>query len=209
MPGLASSHLTPATLVFLVTIYTIGHSTRTLEEFIALLKAHEIALLADIRSYPASRRMPWFQGPQFPPFMTHEEAQQHEALESTLPRVAIQYAWMRSLGGRRRKMRDDSPNMALRSTAFRNYADYMLTDDFRLGVAELLDVASTKRACVMCAEAQVYYHCHRMLLSDYLVAHGHQVFHIQSKAEPKPHRMTPEARVESGVLTYPTEPALF
>ena len=193
----------------MATIYTIGHSTRTLEEFIALLRKHEIALLADIRSYPASRRMPWFQGPQFPPFMTDEDARQHDALETTLPRVGIDYAWMRALGGRRRKIRDDSPNTALRSPAFRNYADYMLTDDFAAGVSELIKAGELKRTCVMCAEAQVYYHCHRMLLSDYLVAQGHAVLHISSSAPAKPHRVTPEARIEAGTLTYPGEPALF
>lgn len=190
-------------------IYTIGHSTRTLEEFLALLRAHDISVLVDIRSYPASRRMPWFQGPQYPPFMTEEEGRRNEALETTLPRSGIGYVWMRALGGRRRKLRDDSPNRALRSPAFRNYADYMLTEDFRQGVSELVRMSEEKRTCVMCAEAQVYYHCHRMLLSDYLVAHGHAVLHISSMAEPKPHRMTAEARVENGELTYPGEPALF
>lgn len=193
----------------MATIYTIGHSTRTLDEFTALLQAHEIALLADIRSYPASRRMPWFQGPQFPPFITEEEARQHDALETTLPRVGIQYTWMRALGGRRRKIRDDSPNTGLRSPAFRNYADYMLTGEFAGGVSELVKAAELNRTCVMCAEAQVYYHCHRMLLSDYLVAHGHAVLHISTSAPAKPHRMTPEARFEGGELTYPGERSLF
>lgn len=193
----------------MATIYTIGHSTHTLDEFVALLRAHEIALLVDIRSYPASRRMPWFQGPQFPPFMTDEEARKQDALETTLPRIGIEYAWMRSLGGRRRKIRDDSPNTALRSPAFRNYADYMLTDEFAGGVSELIKSAERKRTCVMCAEAQVYYHCHRMLLSDYLVAHGHAVLHISNAAPAKPHRVTPEARIENGTLTYPGEAELF
>jgi uncharacterized protein (DUF488 family) len=193
----------------LSTIYTIGHSTQTLEQFTELLQTHEIALLADIRSYPASRRMPWFQGPQYPPFMTEEEGRAHEALETTLPRVGIAYVWLRALGGRRSKSRDDSPNTALRSPAFRNYADYMLTGDFRQGVSELLEMSEKKRTCVMCAEAQVYYHCHRMLLSDFLAAQGHKVLHISSKAAPKPHRITPEARIEGRELTYPGEPVLF
>lgn len=191
------------------TIYTIGHSTRTLYDFTSLLQTHEIRLLVDIRSYPASRRMPWFQGPQFPPFMTEEEGRQHEALETTLPRAGIDYRWMHALGGRRKKIRDDSPNQAFRSPAFRNYADYMLTQEFQDAAIELVKLADEKRTCVMCAEAQVYYHCHRMLLSDYLVAHGHEVLHIATAAAPKPHRMTKEARVESGVLTYPADPALF
>jgi uncharacterized protein (DUF488 family) len=193
----------------LSTVYTIGHSTRTLEEFTAILQAHAIGLLVDIRSYPGSRRMPWFQGPQFPPFMTEEEGRQHEALETTLPRASIYYLWMRALGGRRKKIRDDSPNTALRSPGFRNYADYILTAEFRAAAKELVRLADMRRTCVMCAEAQVYYHCHRMLLSDYLAAHGHTVLHIDGLAKAKPHRMTPEARVEDGQLTYPGEASLF
>ena len=193
----------------MATIYTSGHSTRTLDEFISLLQTHGVKLLGDIRSYPASRRMPWFQGPQFPPFLSEEEGRQHEALETTLPRSGIAYKWMCALGGRRKKIRDDSPNQALRSPAFRNYADYMLTAEFQNAAAELVKIAEETRTCVMCAEAQVYYHCHRMLLSDYLVANGHDVLHIATTAAPKPHRMTKEARVENGVLTYPGEPVLF
>ena len=174
-----------------------------------MLQAHGIGMLADIRSYPASRRVPWFQGPQLPPFMTEDEGRRHEALETTLPRAGIGYVWMRALGGRRRKLRDDSPNTALRSPAFRNYADYMLTPEFRHAAGELVLLAARTRTCVMCAEAQVYYHCHRMLLSDYLVAQGHSVLHIAKMAPPKSHRMTPEARVERGDLIYPGDPMLF
>jgi uncharacterized protein (DUF488 family) len=189
------------------TIYTIGHSTRTLDEFIALLQAHGIERLADIRSYPASRRLPWFQGPQHPPFMTDEEGDRNLALETTLPRAAIEYTWMRALGGRRKKMMDDSPNVALRAPAFRNYADYMMTTEFEHAAEELVRLADVsqvhgKRTAIMCAEAQVYWHCHRMLVSDWLAAHGHTVLHIATAAEPKQHKMTPEARMESGKLLY-------
>jgi uncharacterized protein (DUF488 family) len=187
------------------TIYTIGHSTRTLDEFIALLKAHAVRTLVDIRSYPASRRLPWFQGPQHPPFMTAEEAARHAALETTLPAAGIDYLWMPALGGRRKKLRDDSPNLAFRSPAFRNYADYMLTPEFQAAAAELVSVAERARTCIMCAEAQVYYHCHRMLVSDYLVVHGHSVLHIAGPGEPKAHKMTPEARVVDGQLRYPDD----
>jgi uncharacterized protein (DUF488 family) len=159
--------------------------------------------------------MPWFQGPQHPPFMTEQEAEAHEALGTTLPRMGIAYLWMRGLGGRRRKIRDDSPNTALRSPAFRNYADYMLTPEFQQAAAELVRIADKpresgeSRTCIMCAEAQVYYHCHRMLVSDYLVAHGNTVLHISGMGEAKPHRMTAEARVEDGVLIYPGDATLF
>jgi uncharacterized protein (DUF488 family) len=150
------------------TVYTIGHSTRTLDDFIALLKTHRIERLVDIRSYPASRRLPWFQGPQHPPFMTEEEGDRNAALETTLPQTGIEYLWMRSLGGRRKKILADSPNIALRADAFRNYADYMMTSEFETAAEELVHLADEKRTAIMCAEAQVYWHCHRMLVSDWL-----------------------------------------
>jgi uncharacterized protein (DUF488 family) len=186
----------------MLTLFTIGHSTRTLDELIALLTAHEIRTLVDIRSYPASRRLPWFQGPQYPPFLTKEEAEKHEALETTLPRAGIDYLWMRALGGRRRKIREDSPHTALQSSAFRNYADYMLTPEFHAAIGELVEKAGTRPVCLMCAEAQVYWHCHRMLVSDFLTAHGHNVLHIESADRLPAHRMTPEARVVKGDVIY-------
>lgn len=187
----------------MATIYTIGHSTRTLDELITALKAHEIGILGDVRAYPASRRMPYFQGPQFPPFMTHEEGEQQEALETTLPRAGIEYRWLRELGGRRRKIRDDSPNLALRSPTFRNYADYMLTPEFEQAIAGLLQLAATARTCIMCSERQIYWQCHRMLISDYLALHGHEVLHIDNHRPAKPHRITPEASFVDGHVIYP------
>ena len=186
----------------MATIYTIGHSTRTLEEFIALLKVHAIERLVDIRSYPASRRLPWFQGPQHPPFMTDQESDRNQALETTLPQAGIEYRWMKALGGRRKKILDDSPNVALRAPAFRNYADYMMTAEFEHAAEELVQLADQKRTAIMCAEAQVYWHCHRMLVSDWLAAHGHTVLHIATAAEPKAHKITPEVRVEEGKVVY-------
>ncbi len=187
----------------MATIYTIGHSTRPLEEFTEILQAHGIRVLADIRSYPASRRWPWFQGPQYPPFMTEEEARRHEALETTLPRSGIEYRWMRSLGGRRKKIREDSPNLALRSPAFRNYADYMQTTEFKDAADELVQLSLARPTCIMCSERQVYYHCHRMLVSDYLALHRHEVLHIDSARPAKPHRITPEAALVEGDVIYP------
>ncbi len=135
--------------------------------------------------------------------MSEEEARQHETLETTLPRAGIDYRWMRSLGGRRKKIRDDSPNLALRSPAFRNYADYMLTPDFKHAVDELVQLAAERPTCIMCAERQVYYHCHRMLVSDYLALHGHEVLHIDSERPARPHRITPEAKFVDGEVVYP------
>jgi uncharacterized protein (DUF488 family) len=170
----------------LATLYTIGHSTRTLGDLIEALHAHSIATLVDIRSFPASRRLPHFN---------------RESLEQTLPAAGIQYVWMKELGGRRKAIRDDSPNIALRNSSFRNYADYMLTDDFQRAAADLVLMAENSRTAYMCAE-RVYFHCHRMLVSDWLTAHGHEVFHIDGPGPAKPHKLLSEARVIDGQLIY-------
>jgi uncharacterized protein (DUF488 family) len=170
----------------LATLYTIGHSTRTLDELVEPLHAHSIATLADIRSFPMSRRLPHFN---------------RESLEKTLPAAEIQYVWMKALGGRRKKIRDDSPNIALRSASFRNYADYMLTDEFQRAAAELIRIAEQERTAYMCAE-RVYFQCHRMLVSDWLTAHGHEVLHIDGTGPIKPHKLLSEARVIDGELIY-------
>ena len=121
----------------MATLYTIGHSTRSLDELIEALHAHSIATLADIRSFPMSRRLPHFN---------------RESLEKTLPAAGIQYVWMKELGGRRKTIRDDSPNIALRNSSFRNYADYMLTEEFQRAAAELVTMAEQSRTAYMCAE---------------------------------------------------------
>ncbi len=167
-------------------LYTLGHSTRTLEELIAALKAHEIATLVDIRAYPMSRRLPQFN---------------RESLEKSLPATGTRYVWMKALGGYRKKILSDSPNIALRNDSFRNYADYMLTPEFEHAVAELLAISEHSRTAYMCAE-RVYFHCHRMLVSDWLVTHGHEVLHIDAEGAVKPHRVTPEARNVDGRLIY-------
>jgi uncharacterized protein (DUF488 family) len=169
------------------TLFTIGHSTRTLDELLDALRAHSISTLVDIRSFPMSRRFPHFN---------------RESLEGSLPEAEIRYIWMKELGGRRSKIRDDSPNIALRSASFRNYADYMLTQEFQRGIARLLEVAAeSSRTSYMCAE-RVYFHCHRMLVSDWLTAHGHEVLHIDDTGPAKPHKILAEARVIEGELIY-------
>ena len=171
----------------MATIYTIGHSTRTLDELIAALQAHRIATLVDIRAFPMSRRLPHFN---------------RESLEVELPKHGIAYVWMKELGGRRRKMRDDSPNTGLRNDSFRNYADYMLTPEFEQAIARLLMVAEQSNTAIMCAE-RVYFQCHRMLVSDYLTAHGHVVLHIDDdKRPPRPHKLMAEAHLVDGQLLY-------
>jgi uncharacterized protein (DUF488 family) len=168
------------------TLYTIGHSTRPLDEFVAVLQAHAIQTLVDIRSLPMSRRLPHFN---------------REALEKTLAEAGIRYVWLKELGGRRKKIRDDSPNIALRNDSFRNYADYMLTDEFQQGVAELVTLAKQSRTAYMCAE-RVYFRCHRMLVSDWLVAHGHEVLHIEGTGPVREHKIMDEARLIDGQVIY-------
>ena len=170
----------------MATLHTIGHSTRSVDELIEALRAHSIETLVDIRSFPASRRLPHFN---------------RESLESSLPQVGIRYIWMKGLGGMRKKIREDSPHVALRNEAFRNYADYMLTEEFRGSVAELVKLAHESRTAYMCAE-RVYFHCHRMLVSDWLVAHGHEVLHIDGTGPLKHHELTAEARLVEGQLIY-------
>jgi len=167
-------------------LFTIGHSTRSVEELIEVLQAHGIQTLVDIRSFPMSRRLPHFN---------------REALEKSLGEAGIRYIWMKELGGRRKKIRDDSPNVALRSPSFRNYADYMLSEDFEQAIEELLRLADHSRTAYMCAE-RLYFRCHRMLVSDWLVAHGHEVLHIDGTGPAKPHQLMDEARVIDGQVIY-------
>jgi len=169
------------------TIYTIGHSTRTLDELSAALQAHGIRTLVDVRAFPKSRRLPHFH---------------RESLEMELPKRGIAYVWMKELGGYRKKIRDDSPNTGLRNDAFRNYADYMLTPEFAQAIERLLRLAEQGNTAIMCAE-RVYFQCHRMLVSDYLTAHGHNVLHIDDdKHAPRRHRLMDEAHLVNGQLLY-------
>lgn len=170
----------------MATLFTIGHSTRSLEELIGALQEHSIKTLVDIRAFPMSRRLPHFS---------------RESLKRALPNAGIQYVWMKELGGRRKKTLDDSPNLALRNESFRNYADYMLTEDFERGVSALLKLADQSPTAYMCAE-RLYFRCHRMLVSDWLVAHGHEVLHINDAGPPKKHELMNEARIVEGKLIY-------
>jgi len=168
------------------TLYTIGHSTRTFTEFLEALQAHSIRTLIDIRSIPMSRRFPHFN---------------RDSLEQSLPENGIRYIWMKELGGRRKKTLDESPNVALRSPSFRNYADHMLSEEFHRAIAELVKMAGQSKTAYMCAE-RVYFRCHRMLVSDWLVAHGHEVLHIDGAGPVRPHKLMTEARMIDGQLIY-------
>jgi uncharacterized protein (DUF488 family) len=169
-----------------MTLYTIGHSTRPLDEFLKILRAHSIATLVDIRAFPMSRRMPYFN---------------RESLQESLQKENIQYVWMKELGGRRKKLRDDSPNIALHNDSFRNYADYMLTPEFQQAAQRVSEFAQRAPAAIMCAE-KVFFHCHRMLVSDYFTLHGTEVLHIQDTTPPRPHAVTKEARLIEGQVIY-------
>jgi uncharacterized protein (DUF488 family) len=168
------------------TLYTIGHSTRTLDELVSALKTHGIETLVDIRAFPMSRRLPHFN---------------RESLESELSKHGIHYVWMKALGGYRKATRKDSPNTALRNASFRNYADYTLTPEFEQAMDELLRLAEQSRTAYMCAE-RVYFRCHRMIVSDWLVAHGHEVQHIDAEGPTRPHKLTPDARMVDGQMIY-------
>jgi uncharacterized protein (DUF488 family) len=170
----------------LALLYTVGHSTRSLDELVETLQAHSIETLVDIRAFPMSRRLPQFN---------------RESLAKSLPAAGIRYVWMKTLGGYRKKSREDSPNIGLRNASFRNYADYMLTTEFENATADLVALAEGSRTTYMCAE-RVYFRCHRMLVSDWMVAHGHEVLHIDGTGQAKPHRLTSEARVIDGELIY-------
>jgi len=169
-------------------IWTIGHSTRSLEDFIAALAAHKIKLVADVRLLPGSKRYPHFNS---------------DALEQSLGAHGIRYAHFRELGGRR-KPRPDSRNTAWRNDAFRGYADYMETPEFEAGIARLLELARDQRVAIMCAEA-VWWRCHRGLVSDYLKARGVEVIHIVDAKNADVHPWTSAATIVDGQLCYAAE----
>jgi uncharacterized protein (DUF488 family) len=216
-------------------LFTIGHSTRTLDEFIAILREFKIETLVDIRRFPGSRWLPHFN---------------RQDLEQTLPAAGIEYIWLEDLGGRRSASPRagetspnggsgpdlanlsavaESPNLGLRHPAFRHYADYMQTEQFRKAVERLLlatakrsakpcgvsaseeagSIASEKTVAIMCAE-KLFWKCHRRLLSDYLVAHGILVEHIIETAKTQPHKLSPDAVITpDGHVVYPSNQLPF
>ncbi|MGD0078876.1 MAG: DUF488 domain-containing protein [Sedimentisphaerales bacterium] len=196
-------------------LFTIGHSTRSLDEFIALLREFKIEVLVDIRRFPGSRRLPHFN---------------RQDLEQTLPAAGIEYIWLEDLGGRRSaspRVGETSPNggsgpdlanlsavaesqnPGLRHPAFRHYADYMQTDQFQKAVERLISIASKKTAAIMCAE-KLFWKCHRRLLSDYLVAHSILVEHIIETAKTQPHKLSPDAAITpDGHVVYPSNQLPF
>jgi uncharacterized protein (DUF488 family) len=179
--GLVSSASPPVP----ATVWTIGHSTRSLEEFLSVLAAHRIEAIADVRRFPGSRRHPHFS---------------REALEASLPAASVEYLWLPQLGGRRRP-RPDSPNDGWRNEAFRGYADHLASAEFADGFGQLLALASRRRSAMMCSEL-LWWRCHRSLLSDVLKARGIEVLHIVDEGEAKEHPWTGPARIVDGQLDY-------
>lgn len=172
-----------------VTLWTVGHSTRSLDDFIALLQAHGIRRLVDVRTIPRSRHNPQFNKDQLP--------------ESVKP-AGIQYVHMPALGGLRHACRD-SVNGAWRNASFRGFADYMQTAEFEVALKELIRLAPSRRTAIMCAEA-VPWRCHRSLIADALLVRGLKVEEITSETATRPHTLTPWACVVGEHITYPTVP---
>jgi uncharacterized protein (DUF488 family) len=170
-------------------IFTVGHSTLPIENFVALLQTYGIACVADIRTVPRSRHNPQFNG---------------DTLGGALKAKNIEYVAIPALGGLR-NARKDSSNTGWRNTSFRGYADYMQTEPFTEGLATLIQMSRQRRTAIMCAEA-VPWRCHRSLIGDALAARGIEVEDILSATSRKPHRFTPFAKIEGEVVTYPGLP---
>ena len=173
-------------------IWTIGHSTRAIDEFMSLLEENQIKLLIDVRMFPGSKRYPQFN---------------KDVLADSLIAHGIRYEHFPELGGKR-KTNPDSRNTAWRNASFRGYADYMETEQFQKGIDRLLDVAAhAGPTAIMCAEA-VWWRCHRSLIADYLKSRGTEVLHILGAKKVEPHPYTPAARIVNGKLSYAAESLL-
>jgi uncharacterized protein (DUF488 family) len=170
--------------------FTIGHSTRSIAEFVELLQASEVGTLVDVRTVPRSRTNPQFN---------------RDTLPDSLAPLQIGYQHIAALGGLRGKKREMAPdiNGFWRVQSFHNYADYALGEPFRAGLAELRSLGHERRCAIMCAEA-VWWRCHRRIITDYLLAAGETVLHILGKAHVEPARMTEAAKLQpNGALLYP------
>jgi len=180
-----------------MTFYTIGHSTRSIEGFITLLKNYGIEILVDIRAFPSSSKFPHFN---------------RDNLETHLLQSDIDYHWFgKELGGYRKTsegLGEKSPNKGWDAGGYRIYADYMLTDGFKTGIGKLLDLATQGVTVYMCAE-KFFWRCHRKLISDYLVSHGHKVWNIMEANHLRIHELTKIAQLKDGVLTYPAQKTPF
>lgn len=169
-------------------VYTIGHSTRDFHSFIDILIKNRIEVIVDVRKIPKSR-------------FTHFNA---EYLKEELKKLGIEYNHFPNLGGFRKKILKNSPNTAIKSQGFRNYADFMLTEEFKEEIQKIMELAKRKIIALMCAE-RFFWKCHRKFLADYLKVHGFEVLHIIDNDKIMPHVLNKSARVEEGKLIYDIE----
>ncbi|WP_194852619.1 DUF488 domain-containing protein [Nonlabens antarcticus] len=170
------------------TIYTIGHSTRSLEDFMSMLNSFKVKVVADVRRFPGSRKYPQFN---------------QESLKSSLEEAGIEYIHMLDLGGRR-KARKDTKNTTWNNVSFRGYADYMETEEFENAVSKLEVIALKQTTVYMCSEA-VWWRCHRSMVSDYLMAKGWEVLHIMGIDKSQEHKYTAPANVYEQKVSYAEE----
>jgi uncharacterized protein (DUF488 family) len=189
---LTDPEFAPVAVASMMRLYTIGFSTRTVEELVAILRSAGVRLVVDVRTVPRSRHTPQWN-------------REHAAV--ALPRHGLGYHHLPALGGFRRP-RPDSPNTGWRNLAFRGYADYMAGPEFAAGLATLLDLARETPAAIACTEA-VPWRCHRSLIADALTVRGVEVGHLMGPGAVRPHTLTPFARVERLALTYPDPDALL
>ena len=167
-------------------LYTIGHSTHPINLFIALLQDHPIAVLVDVRSYPASRRWPQFN---------------QELLRQSVEDQKIAYQWLKALGGRRRLQRTASLHTAWEVAAFRAYADYAESADFRAALTDLMTVADREPTAIMCAEG-LWWQCHRRIIADHLTVRGWGIRHITPNGQIMAHQLPTFANIRDGRLIY-------
>lgn len=172
-------------------LFTVGHSTRALDELVRMCHRAGVRMLADVRRFPGSRRSPHFA---------------RQALEEGLPTHGIHYHWLPALGGRRRRAKG-APSSPWQVEAFAAYADYMRSPEFRAGIAELLASLTEHPTAIMCAEASPY-RCHRRLISDWVELHGIEVIHLIDEGRSEPHRVTPFARRDGDDVAYEAGPQL-
>ena len=172
-----------------VTVYTVGHSTRSLDDLVAMLRFYDVRTLVDVRTVPRSRHNPQFN---------------KDVLAVDLPTAGIAYTHLPVLGGLRKALGVASPNTGWRNASFRGYADYMQTPEFAAGIDELRTIAQTGPIAVMCAEA-VPWRCHRSLIADALLVRGVPSEDIQARGKTIPHKMTPFAKIDGTTITYPPE----
>jgi uncharacterized protein (DUF488 family) len=169
-------------------VWTIGHSTRTLVEFVSVLEAHQIEAIVDVRRFPGSRRLPQFGS---------------AALETALAGRRVEYQWLPALGGRRKPL-PNSVNSGWRNESFRGYADHVSTEEFASGLTELLTIAPGMRTAIMCAEV-LWWRCHRRVIADVLTSLAVTVLHIRGEEVADVHEITPPGHLVNGVLSYAAE----